>query len=362
MIPSFLVPHAQVSNGTTHSSSSLYNAERETFIERNALPENMSQGPQADVTPEGPRLVAIAGPTGCGKSELALRLAAEFNGEVVNCDSVQIYRFFNIGTAKLPLESRRGIPHHMIDIADPGEVFTAGDFARHARPVLSDIAERGRLPIVAGGTGFYLRALVDGLAPGPPRNEALRERLQAREKGRPGAIHRLLRRIDPLTAARIHPNDTPKVIRAVEICISARRTATEVFAAGRDSLQGFHALKIGLFPNREQLYRRLELRMEGMFSAGLIEETTSILAMGYAPTCKPFESIGYRQALQSTRGELSPKDALFYAKRETRRYAKRQMTWFRQDHAIEIFQGFGDDPAVIDGVLERVRLFLAPRC
>jgi len=171
-------------------------------------------------------------------------------------------------------------------------------------------------------------------------------------------IHRLLRRVDPLTAARIHANDTPKVIRALEICISARKTATEVFAAGRDSLQGFRILKIGLFPNREQLYKRLESRMEAMFAAGLVEETASILALGYAPGSKPFESIGYKQALQTIQGELSLKDALFYAKRDTRRYAKRQMTWFRQDHGIEVFSGFGDDPAVIEKVVERVRGFL----
>ena len=304
-------------------------------------------------------LIAIAGPTGCGKSELALRIAAEFDGEVVNCDSVQIYRFFDIGTAKLPLESRRAIPHHMIDIANPDEVFTAGDFARVGRPVLGDIASRERLPVVTGGTGFYLRALLDGLAPGPQRDEELRVRLLAREARKPGLIHRLLRRIDPPTAARIHPNDTPKVIRALEICISARKTATEVFAAGRDALYGFRSLKIGLFPNREQLYQRLELRMEAMFAAGLIEETASILARGYAPECKPFESIGYKQALQAIQGELSPKDALFYAKRDTRRYAKRQMTWFRQDRGIEVVSGFGDDPAVIAKVRERIREFLA---
>jgi tRNA dimethylallyltransferase len=303
-------------------------------------------------------LVAIAGPTGCGKSELALRLAEEFDGEVVNCDSVQIYRFFDIGTAKLPHEERRGIPHHMIDIANPDEVFTAGDFARVGRPVLHDISQRGRLPIVTGGTGFYLRALLDGLAPGPQRDEVLRSQLRAREKERPGLIHRLLRRIDPPTAARIHPNDTPKVMRAVEICISARSTATEVFAAGRDSLDDFRILKIGLFPDRAQLYQRLESRMEVMFATGLIEETASILAQGYAPSCKPFESIGYKQALQTIQGELSPRDALFYAKRDTRRYAKRQMTWFRQERGIEVFAGFGDDAEVVEKIVERARGFL----
>jgi tRNA dimethylallyltransferase len=310
--------------------------------------------------PENRNLIAIAGPTGCGKSELALRLAASFAGEVVNCDSVQIYRYFDLGTAKLPPENRRNIPHHLIDIADPAEVFTAGDFARVGRPVLEDIAARGRLPIVTGGTGFYLRALLDGLAPGPQRDESLRTRLKAREASRPGLIHRLLRRVDPPVAARIHPNDTPKVMRALEICMSTRRPATEVFAAGRDALKNFRILKIGLFPDRERLYARLETRMEAMFAAGLIEETSSILARGYAPSCKPFESIGYKQALQSIRGELSPKDALFYAARETRRYAKRQMTWFRQDRGIEIVAGFGDDPAVAQSVHDRVRAFLHP--
>ncbi len=288
-------------------------------------------GNSAHNGPPACALVAIAGPTGSGKSELALRVAERFNGEILNCDSVQIYRFFNIGTAKLAMQDRHGIPHHMIDAADPDQTFTAGDFARAGRLILHEIAARSHLPVVTGGTGFYLRALIDGLAPGPRRDESLRQRLQTREAARSGSVHRLLRRLDAPTAARIHANDIPKVIRAVEICLSARRTATEVFAAGRDALQGFRVLKIGLFPDREQLYQRLESRMEAMFSAGLIEEAASILARGFAPDCKPFESIGYKQAIQALNGGLSPKDALFYAKRETRRYAKRQMTWFRQD-------------------------------
>jgi tRNA dimethylallyltransferase len=329
----------------------LYNAEWTVFIQKTVKDERALR--------KNLNLLVVAGPTGCGKSELALRLAEEFHGEVVNCDSVQIYRFFNVGTAKLAAEGRRGIRHHLIDIAGPDEVFTAGDFARVGRPLLNDIAERGYLPIVAGGTGFYIRALLDGLAPGPQRNAPLRDRLRAREQRRPGSIHRILRRLDPATAARIHPNDTPKVMRAIEICISSRRSATDVFAAGRDALEGFNVLKIGLFPNRELLYERLEARMELMFAGGLIEETASILARGYGADCKPFESIGYKQALQSLQGELSPRDAQFYAARETRRYAKRQMTWFRQDRGMEIFAGFGDDPAIIGRVLERVRVFLA---
>jgi tRNA dimethylallyltransferase len=303
-------------------------------------------------------LVAIAGPTGAGKSDLALHVARLFQGEILNCDSIQIYRFFNIGAAKLVEERRRGISHHLIDAADPGEVFTAGDFARIGRPILREIADRNHLPVVTGGTGFYLRALIDGLAPGPQRNEELRSRLLAREKIRTGAVHRLLRRFDPATAARIHPNDVPKALRALEICLSAHRSATEVFAGGRDVLEGFRVLKIGLFPNREQLYARLEARMEAIFAAGLIDETAAILARGYPETCKPFESIGYKQALQALKGEITVKDALFYAKRDTRRYAKRQMTWFRQERDIEIFAGFGNEPGIIARVAERIESFL----
>jgi tRNA dimethylallyltransferase len=309
--------------------------------------------------PEIPALIAVVGPTGAGKSGLALHLASRFGGEVVNCDSVQIYRFFDLGTAKLSEKERCGIPHHLIDIADPDETFTAGDFARVGRPVLRQIAERGNLPVVTGGTGFYLRALVEGLAPGPQRDDALRARLQTRETRRTGCLHRLLRRIDPRTAARVHANDVAKVIRALEISLASQRPASEVFAEGREALQGFRVLKIGLFPDREKLYQRLEARTDAMFRAGLIEETASILARGYGRSCKPFESIGYKQALQVIDGELSAKDALFYAARETRRYAKRQMTWFRQEPGIEVFQGFGDDPDLAAKATDRVRAFVS---
>jgi len=303
-------------------------------------------------------LVAVVGPTGSGKSDLAMRIAGRFGGEIVNCDSIQVYRFFNIGAAKTPENGRRGIPHHLIDALDPDEVFTAGDFARLARPVLHEIAERGKLPVVTGGTGFYLRALIDGLAPGPQRDEDLRLRLAKREGRRPGSVHRLLRRFDPATAARIHPNDVPKAMRAVEICMAARRPAREVFERGRDALEGFRVLKMGLFPDRARLYCRLEARLEEMFAGGLIEETAGILTRGFSEDAKPFEAIGYKQALQVVKGELSPRDALFYARRDTRRYAKRQMTWFRQENGIEILRGFGDDAAVGDAAEVLVGDFL----
>ncbi len=303
-------------------------------------------------------LVAVAGPTGSGKSELALRLAAQFDGEIINCDSVQVFKYFNIGTAKLPEEHRRGIPHHLIDALEPEMVFTAGDFARMARVVLHEITGRGRLPIVVGGTGFYLRALVEGLAPGPARDAGLRERLAAKEARRPGAVHRLLRRFDAATAARMHPNDVPKAMRALEICLRSRRPAAEVFAGGRDALTGYRVLKLGLFPDREKLVRRLEARVEAMFAEGLVAETEAILGRGVPADAKPFESIGYKQALQVVRGELSVKDAIFYSKRDTRQYAKRQMTWFRQEPGLEAVRGFGDAGDVVDQVMIRVREFL----
>jgi tRNA dimethylallyltransferase len=303
-------------------------------------------------------MVAVAGPTGSGKSGLALRIAERFSGEIINCDSVQLFKYFNIGTAKLPQGAWRGIPHHLIDALEPHEVFTAGDFARLARPVLHEITARGHLPVVVGGTGFYLRALVDGLAPGPPRDAQLRERLAAREDRRPGAIHRLLRRFDKATAERMHPHDVPKAMRALEICLRARRPAAEVFAAGRDALTGYRVLKIGLFPDRGKLVARLESRVEAMFAGGLVAETEAILARGVPMSAKPFESIGYKQALQVVRGELSVKDAIFYSKRDTRQYAKRQMTWFRQEPELEVVRGFGDDEGVAKHVMGRVEEFL----
>ena len=331
---------------------------------KDSLPANLQPASedfaQNGHTPHGTGapLVAIVGPTGSGKSRLAIHLAQLFDGEILNCDSVQVYRRFDIGTAKTPERERCGIPHHLIDCLNPEEIFTAGDFSRSGRPILNQIALRGRMPIVAGGTGLYLRALLDGLAPAPRRDANLRERLAAREKRRPGFLHRVLVRFDRATSARIHRNDVAKVMRAVEICLASRRPATEVFAAGREPLEGFRVLKLGLFPDRETLYRRLESRLEQMFAGGLPEEAAAILNGGVSATVKPFESIGYKQVLQVIRGELAVKDALYYAKRDTRRYAKRQMTWFRQEPGIEIVRGFGDDPEVAAKVEERVARFL----
>jgi tRNA dimethylallyltransferase len=304
-------------------------------------------------------MVALVGPTGSGKSDLALRLAEAFRGEVINCDSLQVFRHFDIGTAKLGASERRGIPHHLIDILEPDALFTAGEFARAGRDAAAQISARGRLPIVCGGTGFYLRALLDGLFAGPARDQALRDRLGAREKRRPGSLHRVLRRLDPAAAAKIHPNDIPKVMRALEVCLLTRRPVTELFEQGRAALTGYRVLKLGLLPDRDALYQRLDARCAQMFADGLVEEARHILELGFADTIKPFESHGYKQALQLIRGELNPREAVFYAQRKTRNYAKSQITWWRKEPGLVWLRGFGEEPGIVEEAVARVRTFLS---
>jgi len=303
-------------------------------------------------------LVLILGPTGSGKSALALSAARVFGGEIVNCDSVQVYRYFDIGSAKVGAREREGIPHHLIDICEPGELFTAGDYARRARPLLASVAGRGCLPIVAGGTGFYVRALLEGLFEGPPRDESLRARFTAAQARRPGLPHRLLRRLDPAAAARIHSNDVNKTVRALEVIFTARRPLTEMFKGETQSLEGFRVLSLGLNPPREVLYERLNDRTRRMFEGGLLEETRSILTRGYPPSAKPFESLGYAQALRVLAGELTLEQAIEDTQLATRRYAKRQWTWFRRERDIQWFDGFGTETELQSRVLATIGRFL----
>ena len=296
-------------------------------------------------------LVVVLGPTASGKSALGLRIAEHFNGEIVNCDSLQIYRSFDIGSAKLAPAERRGIPHHLIDVVDPTALFTAGDYAQLGRVALSEIAGRGRIPVVVGGAGFYLRALLEGLFLGPKRDENTRAALTGRERRRPGSLHRILKRLDPSAANRIHAHDLKKTIRALEVLLIENKPISELFAKGRDGLTGFAPLKIGLNPPRQQLNERLDVRAKKMFDQGLLEEVRDILARGIPPTAKPFESLGYRQALQLLQGRLTRQDAISSAQLETRRYAKRQMTWFRGEKDVRWFTGFGDDIAIQDAAL-----------
>ena len=241
-----------------------------------------------------PLLVVVLGPTASGKTALSVALAQRFHGEVVNCDSVAMYREFEIGTAKPSPADRARAPHHLLDFVDPTSYITAGEYARLARQTLAEIKSRANLPIVVGGTGLYLRALVDGLFPGPQRSEELRERLRHRvEQNGPDYLHRILRRLDPDAAAKIHANDIPKLIRAIEVCLASRQKMTEMWKQGRDPLTGFRILRLGLNPNREALYARINQRAEKMFESGLLEETKRLLAK-YGDAARPLSSLGYR--------------------------------------------------------------------
>jgi tRNA dimethylallyltransferase len=292
--------------------------------------------------PRDPLLVIILGPTASGKTAVSLQIAEQFRGEIVNCDSVAIYRDFFIGTAKPTPEEQTRAPHHLFDVLEPSAYTTAGEYARRARLVLNDITSRGHLPIVAGGTGLYLRALLEGLFPGPERSEELRERLRAiaTEKGS-NHLHRMLSRMDAAAAAKIHTNDLPKLIRAIEVCLSARRPLTEQWQAGRDALQGYRILRIGLDPSRPELYARVNQRVQAMFDAGLVIETEQLLKK-HGTSARPLSSIGYKQMVQLLKGEL-PRDAAIIAVQQAHRnYAKRQITWFRREPEVNWLSGFGD--------------------
>jgi len=247
----------------------------------------------------------------------------------------------DLGTAKPSPEERARVPHHLIDVADPDQPFTAGAYSRAARAKLAEISARRHLPIVTGGTGLYLRALTEGLFEGPERQEPLRDRLRhtAQKRG-PGWLHRILTRLDPASAARIHPNDTPKLIRAIEVCRTARRPMSEVLA--RDPLTGFRLLRIGLNPPRPQLYSRLNERCAAMFAAGLVDETRRLLDR-YGPV-KALDSLGYRQAVAVLNGSITEQAALEAARQGHRNYAKRQLTWFRREPDVHWIEAFGDDP------------------
>ena len=313
---------------------------------RESWPNSLS-GPPPERLPD-PLLVAILGPTGSGKTALSLDLATRFHGEIVNCDSVAIYREFCIGTAKPTAEEQARVPHHLLDEIDPTGYTTAGEYARKARKAIQEIRERGALPVVVGGTGLYLRALLDGLFPGPERSEALRERLRARagEKGA-GYLHRVLRRLDSKAPAKIHANDLPKLIRAIEVSLSAKQPMSQQWERGREALQGFSILRVGLDPDRALLYERINQRVEKMFEAGLVEETRH-LREKYGDAERLLETIGYKQAVQLLRGELDLKQAIAAVQQAHRNYAKRQMTWFRREPDVEWISGFGDEVGVIE--------------
>src|SRR6202163_2082120 len=293
-------------------------------------------------------LVAIVGPTASGKSSLGAWLARKFGGEVLACDSTQVYRGFDIGTAKLTQEERESVPHHLLDLVDPGFAFTAGEDRVRAIGVLEDLRQRSRLPILTVGTGLYLRALLEGLADAPARSEELRARLEAGANARSlQYLHRVLRRLDPEAALRIGSRDRPKMIRAIEVCLLTGRPLSEVHRLGRTPLEGYRPIKIGLQPPRAALYDRIEERTRTMLERGWLDEVGRLVRSGVPQNSKPSDFIGYSELEAHLEGTVTLAAATKAIAQATRRYAKRQLTWFRKEPLVHWYPGFGDDPAIV---------------
>ena len=301
-------------------------------------------------------LIVIVGPTASGKSALAVWLARQLGGEVVACDSTQLYRGFDVGTAKPTAEERQGVAHHLIDVLDPREESTAGGYRERAIAVLDDLRARKRLPIFTVGTGLYLRALLEGLADVPLRSKELRERLWASVAAHPpGHLHRILKRMDPVSAEKIAPGDEQKLIRAVEVCLLAKKPLSEVHRAGRNPLRGWRPVKIGLSPERADLYQRIQARTDAMLAAGWMEEVCGLVAGGLPTDAKPFDFIGYRKLRAVLNGEMKLEEAKAAIQQATRRYAKRQLTWCRRDAQVHWLSGFGQDATIQQELLAWVR-------
>jgi tRNA dimethylallyltransferase len=293
-------------------------------------------------------LIAIVGPTASGKSSLAVALARKLKGDVLACDSTQVYRGFDIGTAKPTAEERGDVPHHLLDLVDPAFPFTAGEYRSRAVSVLDELRQSGRLPILTVGTGLYLRALLEGLADAPARSEELRARLEAGANAHSlQYLHRVLRRLDPEAALRIGSRDRPKMIRAIEVCLLTGRPLSEVHRSGRTPLEGYHPIKIGLQPPRAALYDRIEKRTRAMLDCGWLEEVAGLARNGIPQNSKPFDFIGYSELRAHLEGTVTLAAATKAIAQATRRYAKRQLTWFRKEPLVHWLSGFGDDPAII---------------
>jgi tRNA dimethylallyltransferase len=307
-------------------------------------------------------LVVIVGPTASGKSALGVELAKQFGGEIIACDSTQLYRGFDIGTAKPSLAERRGIPHHLLDVLNPEQSSTAGDYRERAELALADLKTRARLPIFTVGTGLYLRALLEGLAELPQRSEEVRERLResAASHG-PGHLHSILNKLDRETAAKIAPADEQKIIRAIEVCLLARKPLSEVHRTARKPLLGWEPIKIGLQPARDALRDRIHVRTDTMLSNGWLDEVRRLLERGSSESAKPFDFIGYRELRGVLQKKLSLDEARVAIEQSTRQYAKRQLTWFRREHGVHWLAGFGDDKNVHEAAAEHlICLGLAP--
>ena len=290
--------------------------------------------------------VAVLGATATGKSALALALAERYDGEIINCDSTAVYRGFDIGTDKVSMADRRGIPHHLIDIVDPTEEYTAAQYARDAAEAIRSIHARGRLPILAGGTGFYYRALTRGLFPGPGRDAALRRRLEsiAERRGVP-FLHRMLRRVDPPSAARIQPRDLKRMVRALEVFLLTGRALTEHFADTLSSIPDVNMLAFGVRLPAADISERVTRRVDEQFERGLLAEIRTLVDRGIPLEARPFGGLVYRQALEHLRGVRDEAATRALIAQENRRYARRQLIWFRKEPNLVWLDGPGESPA-----------------
>jgi tRNA dimethylallyltransferase len=303
-----------------------------------------------------PRLVAILGPTASGKSALGIALAQRHRGEVVSCDSTAVYRGFDIGTDKVAEQERGGIAHHLIDVADPAEEYSAARYATDAAAAIRDITARGGLPILVGGTGFYYRALVRGLFPGPGRDADVRARLSgiAARRG-PERLHRMLARIDPASAARIQPRDAKRLVRALEVYLITGRPLTDHFADTRSPLEGYDVVGVVLHPPAAVVAERIARRVDAQFARGIVGEVQALLESGIPESALPFTGLVYRQVLEHLHGVRGEAETRALIVRENRRYARRQLIWFRKEPNLRWIHRLGDEPAALAAVEDAIR-------
>ena len=307
-------------------------------------------------------VVAIVGPTASGKSTLGIEVAIKLNGEIINCDSVQVYQQIQVATAKVPLAERKGVPHHLIDFVPPSINYTAVEWAREAAKKIEEIESRGRIPLLVGGTGFYLRALRRPFFVSPQTDESLRKRLNAmRERRGAEYLHRVLRRLDPRAAEQLFPRDWPRVQRAIEVYLQTGSSIVDQKDERPEAHESARRLRVlALNPPRAELYARINERTEAHFQAGLVEEVEELLRRGVPPESNALGAHGYRRVVEYLQGKRDLPSAVEQTKLDVRHYAKRQLTWFRHEEGVEWFSGFGEEKAVLDLVFEALEG--GPRC